>query len=484
MASRSEPKKEDLLEVALGALVVLAAMGLLVWVSASARIVQFWTPVFLELAKAWPGLPRDLGMDVFGWSVVQGRAFLADPKSVTIGRWLLFTQWAAWPAAIAGVSMVVAVATFVLVKPAPRIFRRLDADALARNMSRVFTGIAPVLHIREDLAKDRDPLWRRQLFPHEALLNGQVDGKPLVVDGVADRDRCRDYFRGIVTKVTTAGTVQADLVDGRLKSSMLGLQVVDLLRDRGKGVVFADRFSNQGKVIFALLASYAYGGDEGATDCAKAIDQLNNSARGAPHGFANLPVAQWLYAKYRTHPRAQAAFAVHHWEYTYLYDLFVQAKRQGKITHAQFLWLKPMSRTLFYVLNTVGRMTPHTESAAAFAQFLFERRAAKMGRLPLMRSEDGSLRPSIFVDNAVEGLLLEWDRWVEGEEEEGEWWRDGNAWTRLNNIRIEAPTLPPPDAISDTPFDRMMTEEGSRITARQAAAEADAVHAAAAAASK
>jgi len=49
---------------------------------------------------------------------------------------------------------------------------------------------------------------------------------------------------------------------------------------------------------------------------------------------------------------------------------FLDIARQygGVLITADFIWLKPMDRTLFYVLNSLGRKTPLVEGAGAYAQ--------------------------------------------------------------------------------------------------------------------
>ncbi|MDM7322423.1 MAG: hypothetical protein P3W87_003885, partial [Gammaproteobacteria bacterium] len=207
-------------------------------------------------------------------------------------------------------------------------------------------------------------------------------------------------------------------------SRMLGFWVVDVSKDaqRFKEICFPDRFSSAGKVIYALLAAYAFGGREGKQDFEKAAAQINQSCAGQKNGLPNLTVAQWIYDKYRQNPQAKKLFAIHHWEYTYLYALFKIAKKNGKVTHTSFIWLKPQDRILFYVLNTVGRATPHTEAAAAFAQYDFEVQCAKMKRLPVTLDEAGNVVPSIAITPAVEGLKLEFDRYQEAHDDDDDWW--------------------------------------------------------------
>lgn len=253
-------------------------------------------------------------------------------------------------------------------------------------------------------------------------------------------------------------------------SRTLGNQVVNLLTDRAKRPCFPERFSSSGKVIFALLCAHAFGGEEGKKDYAKARDQLNNSARGAAHGFANLTVAQWLFDKYKDNPKAAQLFAVHHWENTYLFELLVQAKKQGKCGHWEFIWLKPMNRVLFYVLNTVGRFTPHTESGAAFSQYQYERRCARMGHLPLFENKEaGTYQHMIYVEKTIKALELEWERWRDGEDDDDQWWASEEVWKRLSGIKLAAPAAPPPELAAETAFDKTMSAQAGEAEARQQA---------------
>jgi len=458
MASKgSSENKEDGITIAMIALGVLGVMILLLWLSSSTKIVNFWTPKLVILGKAWLWLPGEFGAARFQEVGQTAALFLREPSKVSLPQWVGFFNKAAWVPSIAANLGVTLLLVRVILKRRPKVRRTFKPQHLAEHLSHVFTGTAPVLHLRKALAADKEPFWRRQTFPHEVLLNEKVDGKPLVTDGKMDEGRARTYFVGVTPTV----------LNGRMVSTMLGRQVVNLLTDRGKSPCYADRFSHTGKVIYALLCAHAFGGEEGKRDYAKARDQLNNSARGAAHGFANLTVAQWLYDKYRNNPTAKKLFAIHHWEYTFLYELLVQAKRQGKCGHWEFMWLKPMNRILFYVMNTVGRLTPHTESASAFSQYVYERRVAKRGRLPLKVLETGAHAHVIYVEKAVKALGLEWERWRDGEDDDNEWWKDEEIWNRLSGIRLDAPAPPPPALSQETSFDRMMSSQADEQAKRE-----------------
>lgn len=499
MASKGEPKKEDMGTAALAIFACVAVMSALIWLSASHKIVVFWTPKLYMLAKLWEFIPiPEAGAELDAVRESATR-FWQSPRDVGVGEWIAFFDSAARPATMLATLVVAAFLVRTVMRAQPNVKREMKPQELIEELSHVFTGTAPILHLRKALVQDKDPYWRRQTFPHEVLLKELVDGLPLVQDDQMVTDRVRSYFQGLETELVQGPEGQkirvprviggrtelrkratADgksvtyekLIGGRRVSRMLGIQVVDLLNDRHKKVVFADRFSSVGKVMFGLLCAHAFGEAEGVADYEKAHDQLNNSARGVPHGFANLTVAQWIFDKYRLNPMAERMFAIHHWEYTYLFELFFQAKFQGKCPDSEFLWLKPMNRILFYVLNTVGRYTPHTESAAAFSHHVFERRVARREAIPLTNDLDGDPQHVIFVETAIKGLELEWERWRDGTGDEDEWWKSKAMWERISGANFDMPLPgPPPIGIAgETPFDRTMSADAAR---RQAEADAE-----------
>lgn len=472
MASRSsssgEPKKEDGLTVVLVMLASVGVIFFLLWMATSVKVVKFWTPKLVSISETWLWLPSGMGVSNHQETIQNAAKFLIEPKKVSLLDWIPFYSNAVMVPNLIVVLLITILLAKVFFKKPANVKRKFKPQDLAIHLSQVFTGIAPVLHLRKKISQDQEPYWRRQLFPHEALLNEKIGGKPLIRDHKVVPELLTEYFQGIVMKKGDDGRMIPERIGDRLVSRMLGRQVVNILSDKGKNLCFPDRFSHTGKVIYALLCAHAFGGDEGKKDYAKARDQLNNSARGAAHGFCNLTCAQWLFDKYRNNPMAKKLFAVHHWEYTYLYELSVQAKRQGKCGHWEYIWLKPMNRILFYTQNTVGRLTPHTESAATFSQYIYERKVARQKRLPLIKNDSGSFVHVIYVDKAVKGLAMEWDRWSEGEEDDNLWWSDPEIWNRINNINLSTPYASPPLGLEgETNFDSIMTAQAKELEITQ-----------------
>lgn len=468
---KSDKKEGGLELIFLGLLVPLIIFGL-AWLMGSHKIVAGTIPLCYQLGKMWMLVPG--GEEQVKLLVDGGRLFLSDPKAVSFFDWVLYVNISIKPLAVVfAVLMVGLTLPITMMSGRGKLFRKFTPTQLMREMSLVFSGIIPVMHLRVKLVKDQLPLWRRQTFPHEYLMNEKsASGRQLVRDGVIDESALEERLMGLVP---------GKLIDGRMVSTTLGRQIVNLADDRGKlgKICFPDRMSDVGKVVYALFAAHAFGGSEGVKDYRKAIDELNNSCAGEPNGMANLQVAQWIYTKYRDNEKARQLFSVHHWEYTYLCELLRQAKRQGKCGHTSIMWLKPMNRVLFYAINQVGRWVPHAESSAVFAQHAAEQIASKNGMVLLRRDEKtGRWVHTVLLACAVEGFQLEWHRYTNGSEEEDDWWANDRQWKLLNGLRLDPPPVPSGEAADQvakaSSFDRAQSSEREKADEATRKAESDA----------
>lgn len=79
---------------------------------------------------------------------------------------------------------------------------------------------------------------------------------------------------------------------------------------------------------------------------------------------------------------------------TFLATLLEVARETGVLASAEFIWLKPLDRRLWYMLNTVGRQTPFVEVSALFSHWLAEKAIGEALRIPM-------------IEAAVEGLAVE-----------------------------------------------------------------------------
>lgn len=418
---------------------VVTIIGTLVWFVGSTYIVFYLTPLFYWMGHAWWLIPTDDGREalrIIGQAYVYFRYHSA---SVSFGNWVDYLNLCLKPYA----GLWIPVATWLFFRVRRHIRRtnmsdRMTAERLAANMMSTFSDIAPVVRLQKKLVEGSLKAWRRQVFPVETLQRARHQKRPvLVLDAKTgklkvDHARLDGYLRATRHYKDHQGT-------SLLESHLLGRQIVDFKADgTRKDLAVPDRLSPTGKAIFAVLAPYAFGGAKGKKQSEAVKDALNYSAYGSPTGSANLDLdeVQTSFDQWRTNPIAQKISRLHHWENTYLYALLRYARRNGKVGTWSTLWLKPMNRTLFYVLNTEGRATPHSESALAFSQFEFEERCGRQGLLPIDR--DKNLR--IFTDKTIASYETEWTTWQEGDDPDSEKWWQADAFdpvASLNNVDLK-----------------------------------------------
>ncbi|MBM4222736.1 MAG: phosphoesterase [Gammaproteobacteria bacterium] len=108
---------------------------------------------------------------------------------------------------------------------------------------------------------------------------------------------------------------------------------------------------------------------------------INALAVSYTKGRPDFSLVKPLIQKHRQSKKAAECVQNHAYVYTVLASMLKMARLDGVLASADFLWLKPVDRELWYVLNTVGRQTPFAEVAGPFAHWKAEE---EMGR-PLFR---------------------------------------------------------------------------------------------------
>ncbi|MFJ1268936.1 type IVB secretion system coupling complex protein DotM/IcmP [Legionella lytica] len=106
-------------------------------------------------------------------------------------------------------------------------------------------------------------------------------------------------------------------------------------------------------------------------------------------GKPDFSVARPIVEKYKNTEEIQEITGKHAYTLTVLASLLEKARQDGVVPSAEFLWLKPVDRRLWYMLNCVGRQTPYAEVAGAFAHWRAEK---EMGRRSLVPMIDEAIR--------------------------------------------------------------------------------------------
>lgn len=467
---QDDKKGGTFLEIAGVALASVGSMIFLAWLVASNKIVWGSLKPMLTLGAMWKAVPIDFNISQWNRVVIDATRFSKNPTAVNFLDWIGFVNTAAMPLMFLIAIAYCATLAWLFQRKKENIFRAFSPEQLLAHTMRVFSGVAPVIKIRKQIVDNKLPEWRIQVTPEEVFLGKHAGGRPMVQNGEFQADVANAYFLA----------VKKERVNGMLASTMLGRQIVDLVKDKGKSksIVFPDRMSNEGKALFALWSSVAFGGQNGKKEYTEYCRKLNMSAYGSPTGMANLTVIQPLYDRYRANKEAKALFAVHHWEHTILFALLEIAQRRGRYTTAEVLWLRPTNRVMFFSLNSCGAKTPHVEAASTFNQFQYERACFALKRLPLFHDADGQIHPFICVNQAVDGLKGEYEHWAISTDENDEWWKDEEIWRKqdmaMSNVLREYRTktmaaTPAAPAPPDSPFDAGQRELQAAADAQEQA---------------
>lgn len=76
---------------------------------------------------------------------------------------------------------------------------------------------------------------------------------------------------------------------------------------------------------------------------------------------------------------------------TVMAEMLEGARTDGVQAAADFLWLKPVDRRLWYMLNTVGRQTPFVEVAGPFAHWVAEKEMGRRLLVPMVEEATNAL---------------------------------------------------------------------------------------------
>ena len=128
------------------------------------------------------------------------------------------------------------------------------------------------------------------------------------------------------------------------------------------------------------------------------INQDTGSATTLLHQLAlssasslNFSGVSALWKKHQNTKLVKTIIASHAYVYTVLASMLEKAREDGVQTTADFLWLKPLDRTLWYVLNCVGRQTAFVEVAGVFAHWLAEKEAGIKLLVPMVETATQAL---------------------------------------------------------------------------------------------
>lgn len=125
------------------------------------------------------------------------------------------------------------------------------------------------------------------------------------------------------------------------------------------------------KALFAVFSARANRDREGAS---KLLLQIAESTTNSKLDFSGVDA---LLEKHIHTKLVQRVMHSHAYVLTVMASMLVLARKDGVLASADFLWLKPTDRLLWFMLNSVGRQTSFAEVSGPFTHWNVEQ---AMGR--------------------------------------------------------------------------------------------------------
>jgi len=145
------------------------------------------------------------------------------------------------------------------------------------------------------------------------------------------------------------------------------------------------------KALFAVFAARINADSQAA---ATLLIQLSASSLNKELNTAGVDE---LIKKHENTKLVQRIMQTHAYVSTVMASMLETSREDGVQASADFLWLKPRDRKLWYTLNTVGRQTPFIEVGGIFAHWVAEKVAGRKLLVPMVEE----------ATNAVESALKE-----------------------------------------------------------------------------
>lgn len=139
-----------------------------------------------------------------------------------------------------------------------------------------------------------------------------------------------------------------------------------------------ERCAPQVKALAAVFMARMNRDREAANMILKTLDIT--STQGKP----NYSVANPTIEKYKNSELVQDVVSRHAYVLTVMAGLIMAARNDGVVPSAEFLWLKPVDRRLWYMLNSAGRQTPFAEVGGVFAHWRAEQVMQRRSLTPMI----------------------------------------------------------------------------------------------------
>ncbi len=327
-------------------------------------LALLWTPVAKLLHLPLPNLDQLQALEEYTQQ--------ADPSQVGWEKFAAinaeFGRWARYPVMV----ILLGLAAFSIFRRGGQFQHKYDMKSLRVVGQEVWPQITPIISL--DLIKadiDTGP-WAMATPPlnfarkHDLLTTKVVSAKKIWIL------KQKPAYRLFVLQL------------GPLWKGLDHLPI----HAKALAYIFLARATGQRPAANAMLKQIAASASSGK------LDFMDVSEKIKP--FYGHTIIKWLEKRYA-------------YTSTLLASLLEIARSDGVLASAEFLWLKPVDRRLWFVLNSVGRRTSVVEVAGVYSHWKAEKKVGRALKTPMVKGAVDAL------DEALQTILVV---------EEGDQWRD------------------------------------------------------------
>ena len=134
----------------------------------------------------------------------------------------------------------------------------------------------------------------------------------------------------------------------------------------GRSFHGVDQMPPHRRAFFAVFAA------RGCRDSKAAHALVKQLAISGADGKLNFDGVDELWKKHIKNKAIVEICERHAYEFTMFISLLLFAREDGVVPSSEFLWVKPLDRRLWYVINNVGRQTPSVEVGGIFCHWYHE----------------------------------------------------------------------------------------------------------------
>lgn len=132
----------------------------------------------------------------------------------------------------------------------------------------------------------------------------------------------------------------------------------------------------------ALLAVFAARANRDREGAEQLLNRISVSANSGKLDFTG--VNELINKHVKNNKSVTKIVGNHAYVYTALASMLEFGRTDGVMACSDFLWLKPVDRRLWYMMNSVGRQTAVTEIAGAYAHWLAEKKVGRALKVPMV----------------------------------------------------------------------------------------------------